>query len=85
MSLQEIRRFFLWCTITNYGVLLLWFLIFLVAHDWLKQLHGIWFNLTPDQFDALHYIGMAIFKIGIILFNLVPFIALSIVGRITNP
>ena len=28
------------------------------------------------QFDALHYAGMSVYKIGIILFNLVPFLAL---------
>jgi hypothetical protein len=43
-------------------------------------LHGRWFHLSSDQFDALHYAGMAIFKIGIILFNLVPFVVLWIVG-----
>jgi hypothetical protein len=33
------------------------------------------FQLSVDQFDMLHYAGMAIFKIGIILLNLVPYIA----------
>jgi hypothetical protein len=30
--------------------------------------------------DAIHYAGMAIYKIGIILFNLVPYVALLIVA-----
>jgi hypothetical protein len=33
-----------------------------------------------EQFDAIHYAGMTVFKLGIILFNLVPYIALRIVG-----
>jgi Family of unknown function (DUF6868) len=33
-----------------------------------------------DQFDGLNYAGMSIFKIGIMLFNLVPFVVLSILG-----
>lgn len=84
MSIETIRRFLLWCTIINYGVLLLWFLIFLAAHEWLQQLHSGWFQLTSAQFDAFHYTGMMIFKIGIMLFNLVPFIALSIVRKTTS-
>ena len=32
----------------------------------------------------LHYAGMSIFKIGIILLNLVPYIALSICRRRTQ-
>jgi hypothetical protein len=30
----------------------------------------------------LHYAGMALYKIGILLFNLVPYIALRIVRRV---
>jgi hypothetical protein len=40
------------------------------------QPHGRWFRLSVEQFDMLHYAGMSIFKIGIILLNLVPYIAL---------
>ena len=36
------------------------------------------FAFRLQQFDMLHYAGMSIFKIGIILLNLVPYIALHI-------
>lgn len=80
MSLEIARSFFLWCAIINYGILLLWFLLFAFAHDWLERLHGRWFRLPREQFDALHYAAMAVFKLGLILFNLVPFLALCIVA-----
>jgi hypothetical protein len=64
----------------GYAVLLVWFLVFAFARDWIQRIHGRWFRLSGDQFDALHYGGMAIYKIGIILFNLVPFVVLLIVG-----
>ena len=79
MSIAMVREALLWCTLINYGVLLVWWLFFLLAHDWMYQLHGRWFHLSVEQFDALHYAGMAIFKIGILLFNLVPYMALHIV------
>jgi len=44
------------------------------------SVHSKWFNLSVDKFDAIHYSGMALFKIGIFLFNLVPYLALRIVG-----
>ena len=81
MSIAIIREVLLWCTGINYGVLLVWFLFFLLAHDWIYGLHSRWFHLSIDQFDTLHYAGMAIFKIGILLFNLVPYIALHLVGQ----
>jgi Family of unknown function (DUF6868) len=81
MSLEMVRRALLWCTVINYGVLLVWFLFFMLAHDWIYQLHGKWFHLSVKQFDALHYAGMALYKIGTLLLNLIPYIALRIVGR----
>jgi Na+/melibiose symporter-like transporter len=81
MTIEVTRTFLLWCTVINYGVLLVWFLVFVFAPDWIQRIHGRWFHLSREQFDALHYAGMSIFKIGIILFNLVPFVVLSIVGR----
>jgi hypothetical protein len=75
-----LRDVLLWCAVINYGILLVWFLFFILAHDWMHRLHGRWFRLSVEQFDALHYAGMGIFKLGIILLNLVPYIALRIVG-----
>lgn len=80
MSIELARAFLLWCTIINYGILLVWFLVFALGHDWILLIHGRWFRLSRDQFDALHYAGMSVFKIGIILFNLVPVIVLCIVA-----
>jgi hypothetical protein len=80
MTIEVTRNVLLWCTVINYGVLLVWFLVFVFAHDWIQRIHGRWFHLSHDQFDALHYAGMGIFKIGIILFNLVPFVVLSILA-----
>jgi len=54
--------------------------VFHPAHDWMHRFHSIWFHLSVEQFDAIHYAGMTVFKLGIILFNLVPYIALRIVG-----
>ncbi len=81
MSIEIARGVLLWCAVINYGVLLWWFLFFTFAHDWMHRLHGRWFRLSAEQFEAIHYAGMAIYKIGIILFNLVPYVALLIVAQ----
>ena len=78
MKIEVVRNFLLWCTVFNYGILVVWFLVFVFAHDRLLRVHGTWFHLSREQFDALHYIGMSIFKIGIILLNLVPYVVLCI-------
>ena len=65
----------------QHGVLLAWFIAFSLAHDWMRRLHGRWFRLSDERFDAIHYAGMTIYKIGILLFNLMPYVALRIVER----
>jgi hypothetical protein len=80
MTLELTRSFLLWCTVVNYCILLVWFIAFAYAHDVMLHWHSRWFRLSRDQFDALHYAGMSAYKIGILLFGLVPFIVLSIVG-----
>lgn len=80
MTVSELKDFLLWSTVINYGLLLLWFGVFTCAHDWLYRAHTRWFKLSCDQFDALNYAGVAIYKIGVILLNLVPLLALHIVA-----
>lgn len=81
MNIETARKAFLWCTVIDYGIILVWFLFFILAHDVMYRLHGRWFHLSIEQFDMLHYAGMSIFKIGILLFNLVPYVALTICQR----
>ena len=69
-----------WCATINIGLLLLWWLLFILAHDWTYRYHSKWFDLSKERFDAIHYAGMAIFKMAIWVFNLVPYFALRIVG-----
>ena len=76
MYINEIRDILLWCVGINYGILIIWFGCFMRAHDWLYRLHVRWFKLSNQTFDTIHYAGMAAYKIGIMLFNLVPLLAL---------
>jgi len=79
MTVEQIRDVLAWCAVINIGLLLWWFLMFALAHDFVYRLHGKWFKLTVERFDAIHYAGMAFFKIGIFLLNIVPYLALRIV------
>jgi hypothetical protein len=79
MTVEIIRAVLAWCTVINYALLLLWFLVFSLAHDWLYRVHGKWFTVSVENFDAIHYAGMAFFKLCIFLFSLTPYLALRIV------
>lgn len=80
MTLETLRSFLLWCTVINYGMLLVWFLLFMTARNFMRRVHGRWFPLTEREFYLVHYAGMGLYKLGIILFNLVPLIALYVLS-----
>lgn len=81
MTLAYLHDFLLWCLTINYGILLLWFLVFLLARDWMFKIHTKWFAIPADRFDSIHYSLIGLYKIGILLFNLVPFIAVYSLGN----
>lgn len=78
MTLNEIKNALLWCVGINYALLVIWFCTFIYAHDWLHCMHGRWFKMPVESFNILNYAGMAAYKLGIILFNLVPLVALFV-------
>lgn len=81
MSIDFLCHFLLLCTAINYAVLGVWFLTFAFAHSWLRKLHGKWFNLSDETFDGIHYGGMAVYKLAIVLFNVAPVIALYVAQK----
>jgi hypothetical protein len=76
MNLAELTRILVYGAVINYTILIVWFLAFVMAHKWLYQMHVKWFRLSPATFDAMHYGGMAVYKLGIVLFTVVPAVAL---------
>ncbi len=80
MTIEKVRNALLWCTIINYGFLLVWFLVLVLGPGWRYQLWSGLIHLPIDQFYVINLAGIMLYKIGIILFNLVPYVALRIVG-----
>jgi hypothetical protein len=79
--MAEIEHILLWSLGVNYTLLLTWFGIFACAHEWMYRLHLRWFKLSVERFDALNWAGMAAYKLGIILLNLVPLLAIYLASR----
>ena len=79
MSIETLTDFFFWCSAINIGLLSWWGLIIIFARDKVYQYHRKWFKLSENQFDNIHYIGIAVFKISIFMFNIVPYLALKII------
>ncbi|MDD5266719.1 MAG: hypothetical protein PHO08_06280 [Methylococcales bacterium] len=79
MNPETLKEILLYSFAFNYSILLVWFGMFCFAHDWMYRLHCRWFNLSAETFDTLHYAGMSVYKIGVILLNIAPLVALWLV------
>ncbi len=79
MTIDIIQKVLGWCCILNSGLALFWFLLLVIAHDWIYRLHGKWFEVTKESFNKIHYAGLTFFKITIFVFNIIPYIALRII------
>jgi hypothetical protein len=78
--LDVIAGILLRCFLGGMVLLTVWFAWFVFAGDWIYQLHAKWFQIPKQSFDAIHYAGMAVTKIAIILFFLLPWIAIKLIS-----
>jgi len=78
--MTTVRDVLIWSLVFNYVILTVWFIALTVAHDAVYRLHTRWFALSRESFDAIHYGGMAVYKIGILLLNVAPLVAVLVVS-----
>ena len=80
MDIAALRMFFMWCTIINGGLLIVSAIMCTFARDWVYPIHSKWFSIPREAFNVAIYSFIGLYKIFIIVFNLVPWIALVIIG-----
>lgn len=78
MSVEALKKFLMWCTLLNAGLLLTSFLVSAFAMDWIHNMHGRWFPMQKETFAVVLYAYIAAYKLLVLVFNVVPWIALSI-------
>ena len=80
MTIQTLTSFFMWCAIINGALLLFWAAIFMAAPELVYRTQRIWFPLSREVFTVVMYSFLGLFKIFFLVFNVVPLVALLIVG-----
>ncbi len=78
MTLQTTQSVIGWCLAINVARLIFWFLVFVLAHDIMYRTHAKLFKLSVETFDALHYAGLVVYKLMIIIFNIARYLAIRL-------
>lgn len=79
MNAQLIKKFFLWNSIINGGLLIIWIIFFIYAADWIYEIHEKIFFISRESFDQISYKLLGVYKILFLVFNLVPYLVFSLV------
>ena len=80
MNIQTLTSVFMWCTILNGGLLLFWTLMCLFVPDLVYSTQKRWFPIPRETFNIVMYAFLGAFKVVFLAFNLIPFLALLIIG-----
>ena len=80
MDIQTLTTFFMWCTIINGALLALWTIMLILAPDLVYRMQSKWFPIPRETFNVVIYSFIGLFKIIFLFFNVVPYVALLIVG-----
>ena len=79
MTIEQITGFLGWCTVINAGVLLLATLALIMMKDFTTRVHAGLFDLEKRVLKEQYFQYLAQYKILIVVFNLVPYIALRLI------
>lgn len=78
-DLCTLKTFLIWCTAINVLFLLLGVLTAALAGDWIYRMHGRWFAMPRDSFNRAFYVVLGVYKALVLVFNVVPLIALYLI------
>ncbi|WP_394174571.1 DUF6868 family protein [Thalassotalea litorea] len=79
-DMQFWTSFFGWCTVINFGVLLVATLLLKVAQNWAMTIHAGMFNLEKSALPPMYFQYLANFKIAAIVLSFTPWLALTLMS-----
>ena len=79
MDILTLTKFFKWCTLINAGLLIAASLMLLLAPDFTYHVQSMWIDISRETFNVVYYSMIGFFKVFFIVFNVVPWIALTII------
>ena len=80
MDMQTLTAFLMWCTIINGALLVFWTIMLIGAPNLVYRMQSKWFPMPRETFNVVIYAFLGLFKIFFLALNVVPYVALLIVG-----
>ena len=79
MSLDQLIEFFKWMTIINIAIFIFSVILTIGLKQLLSKMHSKMFGIQKEKVAVVVYGFFGVYKIAIIVLNIVPYIALLII------
>ena len=79
-SIETIREFLGWCSVVNIGMLVISTVMLTIMRNWVVKLHASTTGVSETELPRIYLEFLGNYKILIIMFNVVPYIALRIMA-----
>jgi len=80
MDIQTLTTFFMWCTIINGGIFVLWTVLSMFASNFIYRTQSKWLPIPRETFNVVIYSFLGLVKVVFFFFNVVPYVALLIIA-----
>ncbi len=80
LSLESLTQFLGWCTVINFGLLLISTLSLVAARPQITKIHAKMFPMDENALASAYFQYLAQLKVFTIVFNLAPYVALKMMS-----
>lgn len=81
MNIEQATEFFKWLTIINVGLFMVSVVLILLMRKIICRMHSRMFGISEEAISIVLYSWLGLYKVMIWVFNIVPFVALIIMGQ----
>ncbi len=79
-SIDTLTSFLGWCSVINIGVLVFTTIVLTIMRGPIASIHSRLFGLNQAELPSAYFQYLGNYKIAVFIFNVVPYIALKIMG-----
>jgi hypothetical protein len=80
INISQLTTFFGWCSLINLGIYLFSAFFIIVFKRFIINLHSKTVGVEASELPSLYFKFLGNYKIGILMLNLTPYIALKIIA-----
>lgn len=78
---ETLSRVLLRCWLISFALGFFSFVVFMLTGEIIDDIHGSMFGLSAHELDLIIYCGLGFFKLFVLVFFLIPWVAIKLVLR----